>query len=149
MKNLQKKNLKTNLLIIRALRFYVLDLNFRLAVYLQIGINSNTFFKKKILKNYQSIIGKSLYFPHPNGIVIGKNCTIGDSCIIYQNVTLGQRNGKYPIIGNNVVIYPSSIVLGDIIIGDNSIIGAGSIVIRNIPSNSKVAGNPARIIGKV
>lgn len=90
-----------------------------------------------------------MYFPHPNGIVIGKNCTIGDSCIIYQNVTLGQRNGKYPIIGNNVVIYPSSIVLGDIIIGDNSIIGAGSIVIRNIPSNSKVAGNPARIIGKV
>jgi serine O-acetyltransferase len=90
--------------------------------------------------------------PHPVGIVIGYKVIIGKGCKIYHNVTIGTKdtknfkNAPYPIIGDNVLIYPNSIIIGDISIGDNSIIGAGAIVLNDIPSNSIVIGNPARII---
>jgi len=94
---------------------------------------------------------KRVKFPHPVGIVIGLNVNIGYDCIIYQNVTIGTKdtanykNGKYPKIGNNVIIYPNSVIIGDIEIGDNAVIGAGSIVLKNVPSGKVVFGNPAKL----
>lgn len=92
------------------------------------------------------------HFPHPVGIVIGVKVKMGMNCEIYQNVTIGTKetsdfkNGKYPEIGNNVIIYPNSLIIGDIKIGENSIIGAGSVVLNDVPPNSVVAGNPAKFI---
>lgn len=91
-------------------------------------------------------IGKNFIMDHPQGIVIGGFTRLGDNCKVYQNVTIGQKNNKYPIIGNNVVIYANSVVFGDIHIGDNVVIGAGSVVDKSIPDNCTVAGNPAKII---
>lgn len=91
-------------------------------------------------------------FPHPVGIVIGMKVKMGMNCEIYQNVTIGTKetadfkNGKYPEIGNNVIIYPNSLIIGNIKIGDNSIIGAGSVVLSDVPPNSVFAGNPAKFL---
>ncbi|WP_418510452.1 serine O-acetyltransferase [Corallibacter sp.] len=95
---------------------------------------------------------KKTILPHPFGIVIGYKVKIGKECKIYHNVTIGTKetqdfkNGRYPKIGNKVIIYPNSVVIGNIKIGDNVIIGAGSIVLNDIPSNSIVKGNPAKIV---
>ena len=91
-------------------------------------------------------IGKCFTIVHPLSIVIGNGVIIGDNVKIFHCVTIGQKNNQYPIIGNNVTIYPHSIVLGGIRIGNNSIIGAGSVVIDSVPENSIVAGNPAKIL---
>lgn len=97
---------------------------------------------------------KRTIFPHPVGMVIGYKVKIGYGCKIYHNVTIGTKeaqnfkDGRYPKIGNNVIIYPNSIIIGDINIGDNVIIGAGSIVLNDIPSNVVVSGSPA-IVKKV
>lgn len=94
---------------------------------------------------------KKTIFHHPIGIVIGFKVELGNNCQIFQNVTIGTKDtqnfkeGRYPKIGNNVIIYPNSIIIGDITIGDNVIIGAGSIVLNDIPSNVVVAGSPAKI----
>lgn len=73
---------------------------------------------------------------------------MGDNCQVWQNVTIGvsQSGGKKPRIGNNVKICCHSVVLGDIEIGDNVIIGACAVVVKSVPSNCTVVGNPARII---
>lgn len=92
------------------------------------------------------IIKSKVIFPHPVGIVIGEKVVLGNKCIIYQNVTLGIKNGKYPIIGNNVTIYPNSIIVGDVVIGNNAIIGANSVVLQNVNEDSVVVGNPAKEI---
>jgi len=95
---------------------------------------------------------KRTIFHHPIGVVIGLKVQVGYDCQIFQNVTIGTKdtqnfkNAKYPKIGNNVIIYPNSIIIGDITIGDNVIIGAGAIVLNNIPSNVVVVGSPAKII---
>ena len=76
---------------------------------------------------------------------------MGYDCIVYQNVTIGAKDtinyltANYPQIGNNVTIYPNAVIIGDIYIGDNSIIGAGSIVLTDIPPNSIAYGNPAKV----
>jgi len=61
-------------------------------------------------------------------------------------VTIGESNGKLPTLGNNVKLYTNCTVLGDITIGDNVIVGAGAVVVKSIPDNCVVVGNPARII---
>lgn len=69
---------------------------------------------------------------------------------LHQGVTIGKNFGGtkygYPTIGDNVIIFPNSIIVGDIKIGNNVIIGAGSIVINDIPDNCVVAGNPAKVV---
>lgn len=91
-------------------------------------------------------ISEQTIFPHPQNIVIGEGVKIGDNCMIYQDVTLGQKEGLYPDIGNNVTIFPGAKVIGGVAIGDNVVVGANSVVIKDIPANSVVAGVPAKVI---
>jgi serine O-acetyltransferase len=82
------------------------------------------------------------------GIVIHDRCVLGDNVEIGSNVTIGGTSGKYrvPVIGNNVIISTGAKVLGEITIGDNCVIGANSVVIKDVPPNSLVAGVPAKIL---
>ncbi len=94
-------------------------------------------------------IGKGLFIDHGMGVVIGETSIIGDNVLLYQGVTLGGtglvQGKRHPTIGNNVVIGGGAKVLGNIIIGDNSYIGANAVVIKDVPANSTVVGVPGRI----
>lgn len=97
---------------------------------------------------------KSTIIPHPVGIVIGKEngVSIGENCTIMQNVSIGiAKLGdlKGPSIGDNVFIGASAIIVGDIKIGNNVNIGAGSFVNFNVPDNSLVVGEKSKIIPQV
>ena len=95
-------------------------------------------------------IGRRLVIDHGTGIVIGETTEIGDDVLIYQGVTLGGTGkdvGKrHPTIGNRVMISAGSKVLGPIIIGDDSRIAAGAVVLKDVPPNSTVVGVPARVV---
>ena len=84
-------------------------------------------------------IGKCLFIDHGMGIVFGETTEIGDNCTIYHGVTLGgtgKDTGKrHPTLGNNVLIGAGTKVLGPVFIGDNARVGAGSVVLRNLPAN--------------
>lgn len=104
------------------------------------------------IPNLKELKAKNVIFIHPVGIVINKHVQIGENTLIYQNVTIGdgKRNPETgrtsPIIGKNVVIYSNSVIIGGITIGDKAIIGAGSVVLHDVPAGATVAGNPAKII---
>ncbi len=94
-------------------------------------------------------IGKGTKFGYGGiGVVIHARAEIGKNCLIGQNTTIGGRSGLYevPKIGNNVEICAGSRVLGPITIGNNAIIGANAVVIKDVPENAVVAGVPAKII---
>ena len=95
-------------------------------------------------------IGKCLFIDHGMGIVFGETTEIGDNCTIYHGVTLGgtgKDTGKrHPTLGNNVLIGAGTKVLGPVYIGDNSRIGAGSVVLRNLPANCTAVGVPAEVV---
>ena len=95
-------------------------------------------------------IGRRLVIDHGMGIVFGETCEIGDNCTIYHGVTLGgtgKDTGKrHPTLGNNVLIGAGTKVLGPVYIGDNSRIGAGSVVLRNLPANCTAVGVPAEVV---
>jgi len=91
-------------------------------------------------------IGNNVKFPHPIGIVIGRDAVIGDNCTIFQNVTIGQKKEKFPHIGNNVTIYSGAQIIGDIYIGNNVTIGANAVVLNSIPDYSIAVGIPAKVI---
>jgi len=95
-------------------------------------------------------IGKGLFIDHGNGVIIGETTIIGDNCTLYQGVTLGgtgKEHGKrHPTLGNNVMVSAGAKVLGSFKIGDNSKIGAGSVVLREVPPNSTVVGVPGRVV---
>jgi serine O-acetyltransferase len=90
-------------------------------------------------------IKKGLFFCHGFSTMIGVN-TMGENCWINQQVTIGYVDKGVPTIGNNVSIYAWAIILGEITIGDNSIIGAGAVVLKNVPADCMAYGNPMRII---
>ncbi|HIW80391.1 MAG TPA: serine O-acetyltransferase [Candidatus Acetatifactor stercoripullorum] len=95
-------------------------------------------------------IGKGFFIDHGNGVIIGETTVIGDNVTLYQGVTLGgtgKEHGKrHPTVGNNVMISAGAKVLGSFTIGDNSKIGAGSVVLSEVPPNSTVVGVPGRVV---
>ena len=97
-------------------------------------------------------IGKGFFIDHGAGVVIGETTVIKNNVTLYQGVTLGgtgkEKGKRHPTIGNNVIIGAEAIVLGNIIIGDNSRVGAGALVTKSVPQDCTVVGNPARIIVK-
>lgn len=94
-------------------------------------------------------IGRGVFIDHGMGVVIGETAVVGDYCLIYQGVTLGgtgKETGKrHPTLGQHVVVGAGAKVLGNIEIGDRVRIGAGSVVLRDVPSNTTVVGIPGRI----
>lgn len=101
----------------------------------------------------KAIVGDDIKFPHPVGIVIGDGVRLSDRVTIYQNVTLGAARagdgvkGLYPKVGNDVVIFSGAKIIGNITIGDGAVIGANSVVTKDVPSYVSVAGVPAKIVG--
>ncbi len=95
-------------------------------------------------------IGKGFFIDHGNGVIIGETTIIGDNVTLYQGVTLGgtgkEQGKRHPTIGNNVMISAGAKVLGSFKIGDNSKIGAGSVVLEEVPPNSTVVGVPGRVV---
>jgi len=95
-------------------------------------------------------IGRKVFIDHGMGVVIGETAEIGDNCLLYQGVTLGgtgKSHGKrHPTLKKNVVIGAGAKVLGSITIGANTRIGAGSVVVRSVESNSTVVGVPGRVV---
>lgn len=96
---------------------------------------------------YSVEMGGGVTIAHFHGIVIHHLCKIGAGTVIYQNVTLGGRNGKPgPEIGENCVIGAGACILGKIKIGNNVNVGANAVVLESVPDNCTVVGVPARII---
>lgn len=96
-------------------------------------------------------IGKNLFIDHGMGVVVGETAEIGDNVVIYHGVTLGGTGHdgdvkRHPTVGNNVIIGTGAKLLGPITIGDNAKIGANSVVLRDVPSNTTAVGIPAKII---
>ncbi len=94
-------------------------------------------------------IGRRFFIDHGMGIVIGETTEIGDDVLLYKGVVLGgtslKKEKRHPTLGNNIIIGSNAIVMGAITIGDNSRIGAASVVTHNIPANSTAVGIPARV----
>ncbi|GGA51422.1 serine O-acetyltransferase [Paenibacillus physcomitrellae] len=97
-----------------------------------------------------AVIGKRLFIDHGMGVVIGETCVIGDDVVLYQGVTLGgsgkEKGKRHPTIGNNVVIGSGAKVLGSFTVGDQSNIGANSVVLREVPPNTTVVGIPGKVV---
>ena len=100
----------------------------------------------------QARIGHRFFIDHGMGVVIGATTIIGDDVLLYQGVTLGgtgnEHGKRHPTLGNNIVVGSGAKVLGNIEIGSNSRIGAGSVVVDSVPENSTVVGVPGRIVKK-
>lgn len=118
------------------------------------------YIKNKLIKKYgifihgNAVIGMGLKLPHPNGIIIGKNVVIGKRCTIYQQVTIGSAYkgdylkgiGSQPNIGNDVILYSGSKVIGNINIANKTIIGANAVVNKSTKYNCSYGGIPAKIL---
>jgi len=95
-------------------------------------------------------VGRRLFIDHGMGVVIGETSIVGDDVTLYQGVTLGgtgkERGKRHPTLEDNVVVGGGAKILGNITVGRNCRIGAGSVVLRNVPENSTVVGVPGHIV---
>ncbi len=95
-------------------------------------------------------LGAGLFIDHGMGLVIGETAELGSNVTLYQGVTLGgtgkEKGKRHPTIGNNVVVSSGAKVLGSFKVGDNSKIGSGSVVLKEVPPNSVVVGVPGRVV---
>ncbi|MHB1255548.1 MAG: serine O-acetyltransferase [Dethiobacteraceae bacterium] len=95
-------------------------------------------------------IGDGVFIDHGMGVVIGETAEVGNNVTLYQGVTLGgtgkEKGKRHPTVGNNVVIGTGAKILGPIVIGDYAKIGAGSVVLNNVPANTTVVGVPGRVV---
>ena len=99
--------------------------------------------------NAGAMIGGGLRMPHPTSIVIGKGAFIGRNATIFQNVTIGSGDmeaGVYPVIGDDVTIFANAVIVGAVNIGAGAKIGAGAVVVKDVPAGRTAVGNPARIL---
>ncbi|MFA5859133.1 MAG: serine O-acetyltransferase [Elusimicrobiota bacterium] len=94
-------------------------------------------------------IGHKFFVDHGMGVVIGETAVIGDNCLIYAGVVLGgtslNKGKRHPTLGSNVVVGTGATVLGPINIGDGARIGAGSVVLHDVPAGATAVGVPARV----
>ena len=95
-------------------------------------------------------IGEGLFIDHGNGVVIGETTIIGNNVTLYQGVTLGgtgkEQGKRHPTLEDNVMVSSGARVLGSFTVGENSKIGAGSVVLEEVPPNCTVVGVPGRIV---
>lgn len=95
-------------------------------------------------------IGRRFFIDHGMGVVIGETCEIGDNVTVYQGVTLGgtgkEKGKRHPTIEDNALIATGAKVLGSITVGENAKIGAGSVVLKDVPPSSTVVGIPGRVV---
>lgn len=95
-------------------------------------------------------IGDGLFIDHGTGIVIGETAELGKNVTLYQGVTLGgtgkEKGKRHPTIGNNVVVATGAKVLGSFKVGDHAKIGAGSVVLKEVPPHATVVGIPGRVV---
>jgi serine O-acetyltransferase len=95
-------------------------------------------------------IGRRFFIDHGMGVLIGETAEIGDDVTLYKGVTLGGtslgRGKRHPTIGNDVVIGTNASILGAITVGDGARVGAGSVVVRDVPPRATVVGIPGRIV---
>ncbi len=124
--------------------FYPYFMFYRLAVEWHLGIE----LPRKLT------IGKGLSLYHGQALVVNKDTIIGSNCTLRNSTTIGHKklaDGTFtrcPVIGNNVDIGANVCIIGGIAIGDNVIIGAGSVVVKDVPPDCVVVGNPARVLEK-
>lgn len=134
-------------------RFYENN-NFRCLCSIRFVLNTKNEFLRHIRRNRlerqfkfslgeNAKIGKGFHINHFQGIVIGDGVIIGERCNIFQGVTLGQKNGVYPIIKNDVTLFPGCMVIGEVTIGNHAIIAPNSVVISDVPDNAVYSGIPA------
>ncbi|WP_413376919.1 serine O-acetyltransferase [Alkalihalobacillus sp. 1P02AB] len=97
-----------------------------------------------------AVIGQRVFIDHGMGVVIGETCEIGNNVTIYQGVTLGgtgkEKGKRHPTVEDGVLIASGAKVLGSFTIGENARIGAGSVVLNEVPANSTVVGIPGKIV---
>ena len=95
-------------------------------------------------------IGKGLFIDHGSGVIIGETAELGDNITLYQGVTLGgtgkEQGKRHPTLKDNVMVSAGAKVLGSFTIGENSKIGAGSVVLEEVPPNSTVVGVPGHVV---
>jgi serine O-acetyltransferase len=97
-------------------------------------------------------IGPGLLIPHTGFVVVAVGARIGSNCTLTQGITIGHSLGGkssgngVPVIGDRVYVGPSSVIIGNLTIGNDALVGAGAIVIRSVPPGGVVVGNPARLI---
>ncbi|MFC2061934.1 serine O-acetyltransferase [Elusimicrobiota bacterium] len=96
-----------------------------------------------------AVIGSRFFVDHGSGVVIGETAEIGEDCLIYQGVVLGgtslKKKKRHPTLKDNVVIGAGAIVLGPVILGNNSRVGAGAVVITDVPDGATAVGVPAKV----
>ena len=95
-------------------------------------------------------IGKGLFIDHGSGVIIGETAVLGNNVTLYQGVTLGgtgkEQGKRHPTLQDNVMVSAGAKILGSFTIGENSKIGAGSVVLEEVPPNCTVVGVPGRIV---
>lgn len=100
--------------------------------------------------HWRCVIGPGLRVFHGYGLVVHSSARIGERCVLRHGVTIGEKEtagaAGAPVIGDDVDIGASAIILGPISVGSGSVVGAGSVVVRDVPPGSVVVGNPARVI---
>ncbi|MBV8151709.1 MAG: serine O-acetyltransferase [Candidatus Eremiobacteraeota bacterium] len=95
-------------------------------------------------------IGRGFFIDHGMGVVIGETTVVGDNVTLYQGVTLGgtslQKGKRHPTLEDEVTVGIGAAVLGDVVVGKRARVGAGSVVVKDVPPNSTVVGIPGRVV---
>lgn len=100
---------------------------------------------RSFIIDVNTVIGSGLRLAHPYSTILNAE-SIGENCYINHLVTVGEKNGRRPVIGNNVELHANCTVIGGITVGNHAVIGAGAVVVKDVPANAVVIGNPASII---